>query len=290
MKITDKLTRKKTFSFEVFPPKEGNPLEPLLETLDHLYRFNPDFISCTYGAGGTNAGRNFEICKAVLESGHEIVTHFTCIGGNRAEIIETIDRYAAAGIENVLALRGDLPAGWEGTRGDFAHADELLAFLRGRYPALCLGAGACPEKHIEAESLDSDIKYLKSKQDSGAEFIMAQLCHDTDAFAAYLERIRKAGVTLPVVAGIMPVLLRDATIRMAVTNGCSIPRELAEIIGKYYNAPPEDFKKAGKEFTAKQIRRFADIGVDGIHIYSLNKHEDVTEILLSAGYEISNPV
>jgi methylenetetrahydrofolate reductase (NADPH) len=113
---------------------------------------------------------------------------------------------------------------------------------------------------------------------------MTQLCHDTDTFAAYLERIRKAGITLPVIAGIMPVLLRDATIRMAVTNGCSIPRELAEVIGKYYNASPEDFKKAGKEFTVRQIRRFMDTGVEGLHIYSLNKHEDVTDILLAAGY------
>jgi methylenetetrahydrofolate reductase (NADPH) len=286
MKITDKLARGRTFSFEVFPPKEGNPLEPLLETLDRLYRFKPDFISCTYGAGGTNAGRNFEICQAVMKSGHDIVSHFTCIGGSRAEIAETIDRYAAAGIENVLALRGDLPEGWEGTRGDFAHADELLAFLRAKYPALCIGAGACPEKHIEAESFDSDIKYLKSKQDKGAEFIMTQLCHDVDAFAAWLERIRKAGVTLPVIVGIMPVLLRDATIRMAVTNGCSVPRQLAEVIGKYYNASPEDFKKAGKEFTVKQIQRFIDTGVEGIHIYSLNRHEDVTDILLAAGYKM----
>ena len=284
MKIAEKLAKGKTFSFEVFPPKADKPLEPLLETLNQLYRFSPDFISCTYGAGGTNAGRNFEICKAILDSGHEIISHFTCIGGSRADIVEIIDRYVAAGIKNLLALRGDLPEGWEGTRGDFSHADELLAFLREKYPSVCLGAAAYPEKHIEAESFESDMEYLKSKQASGAEFIMCQLCHDADAFAAYLGKMREDGVTLPVIAGIMPVLLRDATIRMAVTNGCSIPRELAEIIGKYYDSP-EDFKKAGKEFTIKQIRRFIDAGVDGIHIYSLNKHEDITDILLNAGYK-----
>ncbi|MDR1571027.1 MAG: methylenetetrahydrofolate reductase [Clostridiales Family XIII bacterium] len=286
MKISDRLAKGKTFSFEVFPPKADKPLEPLLETLGQLYRFNPDFISCTYGAGGTNAGRSFEICKAILDSGHTVISHFTCIGGSRTDITGTVDKYAAAGIENLLALRGDLPEGWEGTRGDFSHADDLIAFLHEKYPSICLGAAAYPEKHIEAPSFESDMEYLRSKQENGAEFIMCQLCHDAGAFSAYLAQMRRDGITIPVIAGIMPVLLRDATIRMAVTNGCSVPRELAEIIGRHYDSP-EDFKKAGKAFTVKQIRRFIDAGVDGIHIYSLNKHEDVSEILLDAGYRRS---
>ncbi|MDR0424649.1 MAG: methylenetetrahydrofolate reductase [Clostridiales Family XIII bacterium] len=282
MKITELLSRKRTFSFEVFPPKDGQPLEPLLATLDELYRFGPDFISCTYGAGGTNKGRNVEICGSVINSGHTALSHFTCIGGSRADLMEVMDSYTEIGIENVLALRGDLPAGWEGTRGDFPHADGLLAFLKEKRPSLCIGVAAYPEKHIEAPSFGSDIGHLKSKQANGADFMTTQLCHDIDALDGFIERVRAAGVTMPIIAGLMPVLFREGTIRMTLSNGCSIPRGLAEIIGRYPDSPA-DFKKAGKEYTARQIERLANSGIDGLHIYSMNRHEDISDILAAAG-------
>ncbi|MDR0569817.1 MAG: methylenetetrahydrofolate reductase [Clostridiales Family XIII bacterium] len=282
MKITDILKSKATLSFEVFPPKEGQPMEPLLEALRQLYRLRPDFISCTYGAGGTNKGRNMEICEAIIRDGHVPVSHFTCIGGTKEEIRDVMGGYVSIGIENVLALRGDLPAGWAGTGGDFAHADELLAFLERERPELCKGVAGYPEKHLQAASLEEDIGHLKSKQDKGAAFITTQICHDLEAFSRYLERIRRAGVTIPVVAGIMPVLYREGTIRMTLSNGCSIPRELAEIIGRH-DGRPEDFKKAGKEYTARQIQRFKETGAAGLHIYTMNKHEDITEVLAMAG-------
>jgi methylenetetrahydrofolate reductase (NADPH) len=186
----------------------------------------------------------------------------------------------------VLTLRGDFPKGWECTHGDFAHADQMLAFLRENFPSLCLAAAGYPEKHLDAPSFEFDLDCVKSKQDNGAKFIMMQLCHDVDAFARYIEAMRKAGITLPAVAGLMPVLSRDPTIRMALLNGCSLPRGLAELIGKYYDAP-DDFRKAGKEFTARQVQRLFDAGADGLHVYTLNKHEDITDILLQAGYKLS---
>ena len=285
MKIAELFKKKMTISFEVFPPKEQVPMDGILETLSRLYRFKPDFISCTYGAGGSNKGRHVEVCTAIQKSGNVIMPHFTCIGNSRDDIKKSINDYEDMGIENILAMRGDLPAGWEGTRGDFSYADDLISFINTAFPKMCISAAAYPEKHIIAPSMESDIAHLRSKQDKGAQFIMTQLCHDVPAFERFVKRIRKAGVNIPVVAGIMPVLARDPIIRMTVSNGCSIPAELAAILGKYADNP-EDFSKAGIEYTVLQIHRYIDAGINGLHLYSLNKWEKLTEILQAAG--ISN--
>ena len=282
MKIAGILKQKMTLSFEVFPPKDGVPMDGILETLSRLYRFRPDFISCTYGAGGSRRGRNMEVCEAVKKSGGEIMPHFTCIGNVRDDVKQFVKDYTDMGIENLLALRGDFPAGWEGTGGDFAHADELIAFLSAEFPGICIAAAAYPEKHLTAPSLEADIACLRSKQDKGAEFIMTQLCHDAPAFERFMEQARRAGVHIPVVAGIMPVLNRDAIIRMTLANGCSIPADLAALLGKY-EKDSESFTKAGMEYTVTQIRRYAAAGINGLHFYTLNKWEALTEILLMAG-------
>jgi methylenetetrahydrofolate reductase (NADPH) len=282
MKIAEMLQKKMPLSFEVFPPKDEVPLDGILETLDRLYRFKPDFISCTYGAGGSKRGRNMEVCQAVQKSGHEIMPHFTCIGSSREDVSRFVKEYLDMGIENLLALRGDFPAGWEGTRGDFAYADKLTGFLSAAFPSLCIAAAAYPEKHLAAPSMEADIAHLRSKQDKGAQFIMTQLCHDVPAFERFVEQIRKAGVTIPVVAGIMPVLTRDSIIRMTLSNGCSIPAELAAILGKY-EKDAESFTSAGIEYTVKQIHRYIAAGIDGLHLYSLNKWEELTRILQAAG-------
>ncbi|MDR2479194.1 MAG: methylenetetrahydrofolate reductase [Treponema sp.] len=285
MKIAELLKKKMTISFEVFPPKDEVPMDGILETLSHLYLFRPDFISCTYGAGGSKRGRNIEVCEAVKKSGNEIMPHFTCIGNAKDEIKKFVKDYQDMGIENILAMRGDFPPGWEGTGGDFSHADDLIGFISTEFPNFCISAAAYPEKHLLAPSFDSDITHLRSKQDKGTQFIMTQLCHDVPAYAHFVERIRRAGVTIPVIAGIMPVLARDPIIRMTVSNGCSIPAELAAILGKY-EKDPESFTKAGIEYTVAQIHRYIAAGIDGLHLYSLNKWEKLTEILQAAG--ISN--
>ncbi|MEA4923654.1 MAG: methylenetetrahydrofolate reductase [Eubacteriaceae bacterium] len=280
--IGEMLKEKMTFSFEVFPPKEGEPIEPLLETLDNIYKYDPDFISCTYGAGGTNVGRSEEVCKAILESGHNVMTHFTCIGQDRKDITERINRYRAIGVRNVLALRGDLPEGWEDTGGYFAHGDRLVNFIKSHFPDLCMGGACYPEKHLEAINFEADIAHLRSKQDNGAEFLMTQLCYDIDAFERFIERIRKAGVELPVIVGVMPVLYKNGLIRMTLGNGCSIPKEVSELIGKYGDNK-EDFKKAGKEFTISLIYKYMSKGISGLHLYSLNKYKDLAEIINDSG-------
>lgn len=284
MKISDIFKKRQSFSFEVFPPKAEQSMEPLKKTLAELYKFQPDFISCTYGAGGTNKGRSSELCEIIEKDGQHAMTHFTCIGNTRQDIIEAIQEYRDLGVENVLALRGDIPHGLDGTNGDFSNANQLLEFLRENFPDLCLGAACYPEKHMEADSLDTDIHYLKLKQEAGADFLMTQLCHDVEAYERFLETIRAQGIHLPVVVGLMPALSKDSIIRMSLSNGCSIPRELAEIIGKYGDTP-EDFKKAGKEYTAKQILRYRQASINGLHIYSLNKYADIVDILQAAGID-----
>ncbi|MEY7999074.1 methylenetetrahydrofolate reductase [Clostridium sp. Mt-5] len=288
MKISEIMKKRMSFSFEVFPPKTDQPMEPLLDTLEHLYTFRPDFISCTYGAGGTNAGRNIEVCKAIKESGKATpVTHFTCIGNKKENIKKSLQTYLDMGVDHILALRGDFPKGWEGTRGDFNYANELVTFIKENFPEFCIAVAGNPEKHFQAASFEEDIVHLRVKQDSGADYIMTQLCHDVEQYEWWAEKIRKAGISLPIDVGVMPVLSKDPIIRMTVSNGSAIPRELAEIIGRYSDNP-EDFKKAGKEYTVKQIYKFINAGINGLHIYSLNKWKDITDILNDAGILNSN--
>lgn len=282
MKISKILNEKMTFSFEVFPPKEDKPIEPLFETLDELNKYRPDFISVTYGAGGTNIGRSEEVCKKIVDDNMTLMTHFTCIGNSKDDVKNNIKKYVDLGADNVLALRGDLPFGWEGTRGDYLHSDSLIKAIKGDYPDLCL-AGACyPEKHIEAYSFDADIAHLRAKQDNGAEFLMCQLCYDLEAYERFIDRIRKAGIKIPIIVGIMPVLFKNGVVRMTTTNGCSIPSDVASIIGKY-GEDKEEFKKAGKEYTKELIYKYMNLGIDGLHLYSLNKYKDLLEIIKDTG-------
>lgn len=283
MKIVDVLDSRMSFSFEVFPPKTDAGMESLKAALPHYYAFKPDFISCTYGAGGSNVGRNMEVCRTIEADGlTEVMTHFTCIGHTRAQIVSELERYRSLSIENILAMRGDLPAGWDGTHGDFSYADGLIKFIKSEFPDFCIAAACYPEKHILAPSFSADISHLRSKQENGAALLFSQLCHDVEAFKVFVERIVKAGITIPVVVGIMPVLYKDSIIRMTLSNGCSIPAELATIIGRY-GEYPDDFKKAGIEYTVNQIYRFIAAGIAGLHIYTLNKWEDVKTIVDDSG-------
>lgn len=282
MKISEILKERVSFSFEVFPPKMEKSLEPLKETLNELYKFKPDFISCTYGAGGTNKGRNIELCEIIENSSYDVMTHFTCIGNTKQDILDYIDEYVSIGVENVLALRGDIPIGFDGTNGDFSNANQLISFIKENFTNLCISAACYPEKHMEAMSIEEDINYLKIKQECGAEFLMTQLCHDVEAYERFVDKIHKKQIDLPIIVGVMPVLSKESIIRMTLSNGCSIPRELSEIIGKYGDNP-EDFKKAGKAYTVKQIFKYMDAGINGLHIYSLNKYRDIVDILNASG-------
>jgi len=200
----------------------------------------------------------------------------------------------------MLALRGDLPYGWTGTGGDLHYATELVKFVRDEFgDKFCIAVAGSPEGHIACRSLEADISFLKQKQDEGADFIMTQLCWDMDQFRRWMDAIRKAGITLPVDVGIMPVLSIDSTINMALSrNGCVMPRELSEIISKHWIFPnpfapneseesiaqkKEDFMKAGLEYTVRLIDEYRVCGISGIHLYALNKYENVAKLVEMSG-------
>ena len=283
MKIIDRIQSGLTLSFEVFPPKSDKPLEPLLGTLEQLYTLKPDFISCTYGAMGSNKGRNLEVVERIQSSGScEALSHYTCVGNTREDVVTALEEYAAIGVENLLALRGDFPAGVAQTNGDFLHANELISFIRASTDRFSLAAACYPEKHLLADSLDADIIALLKKQDAGAAFLMTQLCYSVENYLRFIDRARKRGVTLPIVSGVLPLLKKDGLVRMTLSNGCSIPAEVSSLVGRYGESE-ESFRSAGHDFTVSLVQRLISEGTNGIHLYTLNRFEDVADLVFDAG-------
>lgn len=303
MKATDVMSKRMCFSFELFPPKTDKGEEKLIGeggVLNQLCTMNPDYISCTYGAGGTNVGKQIPVLDAIKASGTVPVAHFTCIGNTRDEMRAQLQNYLDHGVDHILALRGDLPFGWTGTGGDLHYATELVKFVRAEFgDKFTIAVAGSPEGHIACRSLEADISFLKQKQDEGADFIMTQLCWDMDRFRYWMDAIRKAGITMPVDVGIMPVLDAAATINMALSrNGCVMPRALCEIISKNWIFPnpfaPQEaeesiaakkaaFKEAGMEYTIRLIDEYRVCGIAGIHLYALNKYEDVARLVRESG-------
>ena len=282
MKLTEILNKRMSVSFEVFPPKSDKPLEPLMSTLDRLNALGPDMISCTHGAGGTNKGRQSEILQYIASLGTTAMANYTCIANKKSDILELVEEYKGLGVGTFLALRGDYPKGQHSTLGDFDYGYQLIGFMRESFPELEI-AGACyPEKHLESPNMETEYSVMLAKQDAGADFFVSQLCHDLDNYFRFRDRARARGVTVPMVFGLMPVLAKEATLKMALSNGCSVPKELAELIGKY-GEEPDSFKKAGKELTLRCIDRLRREGVDGMHIFALNKYDDVADIVLASG-------
>ena len=283
MKLIDRINQQTTLSFEVFPPKADKPLEPLLETLSQLYRLTPDFINCTYGAMGSNKGRNLEVVTSIQQSGVcEALSHYTCISSHREDVLQALAEYSDAGVENLLALRGDFPAGVEQTQGDFAHANELIAFIRSQTDRFCI-AGACyPEKHLLAGTLEQDIDALLLKQEAGASYLLTQLCYSVENFLRFRDRAYARGVHLPILVGILPLLKKDGLVRMTLSNGCSIPAEVSALVGRY-GASEESFHNAGHAFTVELVQRYLREGAEGIHLYTLNRYSDVANVVFDAG-------
>ena len=283
MKIIDRIQSGLTLSFEVFPPKSDKPLEPLLGTLDQLYTLKPDFISCTYGAMGSNKGRNLEVVERIQSVGVcDALSHYTCVGNTREDVVTALEEYASIGVENLLALRGDFPAGVTKTNGDFLHANELISFIRARTDHFSIAAACYPEKHLLADSLETDIEALLKKQDAGASFLMTQLCYSVENYLRFIDRARKRGVTLPIVAGVLPLLKKDGLVRMTLSNGCSIPAEVSALVGRFGESE-ESFRAAGHDFTVSLVQKLIAEGASGIHLYTLNRFEDVADLVYDAG-------
>ena len=300
VKLSDMMKKRQLLSFELFPPKTDRGMANLSETIQQLCRYKPEYISVTYGAGGGNVGANRQVCRMVRNAGTVPVTHFTVIRNTKQGIREQLETDLQEGVDHILALRGDFPRGETSTGGDFNYATDLVKFIRDEFgEQFEIAVAGSPEGHISCRSLEADIGVLKMKQDNGADYIMTQLCWDMEQFERWLDKIRRAGVTLPVDVGIMPILDQAATINMALSrNGCVMDRELSRLISKYWIFPnpfdkapfddsleqkKADFKKAGIEYTIRQIDKYRSLGVEGIHLYAMNKWKDVSQIIERSG-------
>ena len=300
VKLSDMMKKRQLLSFELFPPKTDRGMANLSETIQQLCRYKPEYISVTYGAGGGNVGANRQVCRMVRNAGTVPVTHFTVIRNTKQGIREQLETYLKEGVDHILALRGDFPRGETSTGGDFNYATDLVKFIRDEFgEQFEIAVAGSPEGHISCRRPEADIGVLKMKQDNGADYIMTQLCWDMEQFERWLDKIRKAGVTLPVDVGIMPILDQAATINMALSrNGCVMDRELSRLISKYWIFPnpfdkapfddsleqkKADFKKAGIEYTIRQIDKYRSLGVEGIHLYAMNKWKDVSQIIERSG-------
>lgn len=270
MKIPELFKQNKTvFSFEIFPPKKDGSIETIYRTLDGLAGLKPDFISVTYGAGGSSAGASTrEIVSIIKEKYHiESIAHLTCVNSTKADIDRAIQEFSQHGIENVLALRGDINPEVP-PKDDFKYASELIAYMKER-SALSLSGGCYPEGHPDAENIDEDIENLKKKVDAGASHLISQMFFDNKFFYEFLEKARKAGINVPIEAGIMPCVNAKSIQRMVTASGATLPHKFTKIIAKYEN-DPESLRAAGIAYAVDQIVDLAANGVDGIHLYTMN--------------------
>lgn len=277
------LPNKRSVSFEVFPPKKDGEFEAAFEILDELGKLSPDFISVTYGAGGSRSGKTVEIASYIQNKlGIDAMAHMTCVGSKRESLLEVAKALKENNVKYVLALRGDRPRDMTDEQfnsRDFAHASDMMDFLRTNTDLKL--AGACyPEKHFESFSMESDLNNLKKKQDAGAQFFVSQLFFDNDYYYSFLEKASKKGIKIPICAGIMPITSAKQIGTTISLSGSSVPKALADIIATY-GENPDDMRKAGIDYAIRQIRDLQENGVNDVHIYTMNKPKMAAEIMES---------
>lgn len=279
--MTKELHRKSIVSFEVFPPKKDEEFEGVYNVLDKLAELHPEFISVTYGAGGSRSKKTVEIASYIQNQLHiRALAHMTCVGNRKEDIDRVVEALQKVNVNHVLALRGDRPVYMSDDQfnsREFQYANELVAYLKSKDSNLHI-AGACyPEKHFEAISMRSDLEMLKNKVRTGCEMLISQLFLDNDVFYSFQEKCLANGISIPVHAGIMPITSTKQVETCISLSGTSVPKTFSDLIAKYGHNP-EDMRKAGIDYAIRQIRDLQEGGVDGIHIYSMNKPKTTREI------------
>lgn len=282
MKIKEIFNNKRpVIAFEIFPPKADVPIESIYDRLDRFEALKPDYISVTYGAGGSQKGRTLEIAAKIKNTHHiESMAHFTCIGHTKEEIDSMLKSMHELGLENILALRGDPPAGnpdFDLSRSSYHYAYELIRQIR-QNNDFCVAAAAYVEGHADSKRLKDDILHLKEKVDTGVDFLITQLFFDNRLFYDFIDKARSIGINCPVTAGIMPIFRADQIKSITAKSNCSIPAKLVVMMDKYQDSP-EDLRKAGIEYAIMQIRDLIDNGVEGIHLYTMNRPKSTAEII-----------
>ena len=282
MKIKEMLFKKElTLSFEVFPPKRDGNLEELFDAIGRLKKLNPDFISVTYGAGGSNKDNALEIAYFIKNNFNlEVLSHLTCVQTTKKEMEKIIKEFEEAGIENILALRGDPPKGtekFEKFENGFGYANELVSFIRAMN-GFCIGAACYPHGHSEAKSKEEDMINLKRKVDAGTDFLITQLFFDNEEFYKFCEVAKKEKIDVPIIPGIMPITSYKQIKRITELSGHKLPYSLDEKIERLSNNS-EEIEKYGIEYAIRQSQDLIKNKVRGIHFYCMNKSEPVSQIV-----------
>jgi methylenetetrahydrofolate reductase (NADPH) len=285
LKIKDILQNTRTISFEFFPPKTADGLPEVFQALGRLKPFRPDFVSVTYGAGGSTRAFTEEITLRVKEEAElEVMAHLTCAGQTKGDVHGVLERLESAGIDNVIALRGDPPRGQQEfvpTDGGFKHATELIEHIRRGF-RFGVSAACYPEGHVESPDPATDLEHTKLKVSKGAEFLITQLFYDNGYFFDFMDRARRAGINVPVIPGVLPILSTRQIRRFTALCGARIPPALDRQLDKF--ADDDDaVRDLGVEYATEQVKELWDNGVAGVHFYVLNRTYSVSKILTNLG-------
>ena len=259
-------------SCELFPPKQGAELQNSLEIVNRIAAVKPSYMSVTYGAGGSTVGYSAALAKEVQDNGLPALAHLTCVKADEEKITEVLQQLQGHGVNNILALRGDIPADMQGDhQGRFAHASDLMRFVK-EQGDFCVGGAAYPEGHPESGSLEQDIENTKHKVEAGVDFLVTQMFFDNTILYNYMFRLLRAGINVPVVPGIMPVTNAKQIIRICQLSGTKLPPQFRAMVEKFADKP-EALKQAGIAYATGQIIDLIANGFDNVHIYTMNKPE-----------------
>ncbi|OGQ95581.1 MAG: methylenetetrahydrofolate reductase [NAD(P)H] [Deltaproteobacteria bacterium RIFOXYD12_FULL_57_12] len=279
-----------SMSFEFFPPKVETEWDRLFKNISDLIPLAPAYVSVTYGAGGSTRDRTHKlVVRLKQETDLTVVSHLTCVGSTRDETRSILENYAKHGVENILALRGDLPKGqkeWQQPADGFAYATDLVDFIKTQFPRMGVGVAGFPEGHPETQNRLKEIDFLKAKVDAGADYIVTQLFFDNRDFYDFRERCELAGIHVPIIAGIMPITTRNGMVRMAeLAAGARIPARLLKAMAR--TASDDYVEKVGVHWATEQVRDLIDHSVRGIHFYTLNSSRATLRIYESLGVRSS---
>ncbi len=279
MKISSVINGDKpTLSFEVFPPKTDDKFEGVLSAASAIAALSPSFMSVTYGAGGGTSRYTAAVCEALLARGVTPIAHLTCVSSSRDAIREELATLKARGIENILALRGDLPAGFNPTAAHYRHASELMEEIRD-FGGFCVGGACYPEGHPESENAEADLMGLRRKVEAGCEFLTTQMFFDNNILYNFMYRLLRADIRVPVIAGIMPVTSASQIKRILSISSSALPQRFVRIVDRYGDDPAA-MKQAGIAYATEQIIDLFANGVGAVHVYSMNR-PDVAEAIKS---------
>ncbi len=291
MRIRELIEARRPFvSLEFFPPKEREAWAGFFDVVERLLPVHPLFVSVTYGAGGSTHAHTLEIVSRLKTAyGLEPMAHLTCVGASREKIRGFLEGLRAAGVDNVLALRGDPPRGQENfvpDSDDFRHASDLVGFIRREYPGLCLGVAGYPECHPEAVSPEADLDFLRQKLALGGDFVVTQLFFDNDCYFRFVEKVRALGIDAPIVPGVLPVMSLASVKRLVGMCGASLPPAyLAELEAADAAGGAAAVAKAGIAYATRQAKDLLVRGAPGVHLYTLNKAEAVLSIIAGLGVQ-----